>query len=210
MSKQGELHGPRLRSFTHLPPLSSASTSKRPLESAASPPASKVTKLASMFAPASSRESSSLFTWLPPLAGCMHGVYDSANFKGSTKVAAFDLDGTVIAPRSGNKFPKDKDDWKYWNGGVPKAIRDLHADGWVSRPSSCIYALTMKGQVRHLVHLEPGGQLSDSGQVRCEDASPRSRLEGPVPRLCCQVVQSVSQAGTWELGTLSCKLQRGN
>jgi bifunctional polynucleotide phosphatase/kinase len=145
MSKQGQLNAQRSTLAPHLLiPHSSASTSKRPLDRAASPPpAAKLTKLASMFAPASSKEPS-LFTWLPPLAGCMHGVYDSSNFKGSTKVAAFDLDGTVIAPRSGNKFPKDKDDWKYWNGTVPKVIRDLHADGWVPRPSIHGYELKIE------------------------------------------------------------------
>ena len=31
----------------------------------------------------------------------------------STKIAAFDLDYTLIKPKSNKLFPKDKDDWKF-------------------------------------------------------------------------------------------------
>ena len=40
-------------------------------------------------------------------------IMECFNFsnKISNKMAAFDLDGTIIKTKSGRRFPKDKDDW---------------------------------------------------------------------------------------------------
>jgi len=35
------------------------------------------------------------------------------NIKSKQKVAGFDLDGTIINPKSGRKFPNDENDWKF-------------------------------------------------------------------------------------------------
>eukprot|EP00386_Alphamonas_edax_P007208 GDKI01023932.1.p1 GENE.GDKI01023932.1~~GDKI01023932.1.p1 ORF type:complete len:409 (+),score=99.98 GDKI01023932.1:19-1245(+) len=35
--------------------------------------------------------------------------------KGSEKIAAFDMDGTLIETKSGDKFPKDKNDWRLFH-----------------------------------------------------------------------------------------------
>ena len=42
------------------------------------------------------------------------------------KLACFDLDFTLIKPRSGKKFPKDKDDWCWNFHSVPKILRKLY------------------------------------------------------------------------------------
>ncbi|GAA5877857.1 hypothetical protein JCM16303_000262 [Sporobolomyces ruberrimus] len=61
--------------------------------------------------------------------GCLHFVYEQP--QPSTKVAAYDIDGTLIVTKSGNKFPKDKDDWKLWSPNEVKAkLRAAHADGY--------------------------------------------------------------------------------
>ncbi len=41
---------------------------------------------------------------------------------GSYKIAAFDLDWTLIKPKSGNKFPKDKDDWILMNDSIKEKL----------------------------------------------------------------------------------------
>ena len=42
-------------------------------------------------------------------------MYSIIKRGGFTKkyIAGFDIDHTIIEPKSGNKFPKNKDDWKF-------------------------------------------------------------------------------------------------
>ncbi len=47
------------------------------------------------------------------------------------KIAAFDLDWTIIKPKSGNKFPKNIDDWCFLNDKVVPTIQKLSADGYL-------------------------------------------------------------------------------
>ncbi|CAF9914539.1 hypothetical protein IMSHALPRED_001936 [Imshaugia aleurites] len=46
------------------------------------------------------------------------------------KIAAFDLDSTLIRTSSGNVFAKDATDWRWWHFSVPSVLKDLHADGY--------------------------------------------------------------------------------
>lgn len=46
------------------------------------------------------------------------------------KIAAFDLDGTIIKPKSGNKFPKDKDDWQIIFSSVPAKLKNHIENGY--------------------------------------------------------------------------------
>lgn len=48
----------------------------------------------------------------------------------TTKVAGFDFDGTLVRPREGRQFPKDKDDWRWTRPSVPDRLRGLAAEGW--------------------------------------------------------------------------------
>jgi bifunctional polynucleotide phosphatase/kinase len=45
-------------------------------------------------------------------------------------VAGFDFDGTLVRPREGRQFPKDKDDWRWTRPSVPDRLRALAAEGW--------------------------------------------------------------------------------
>ncbi|KAG8897496.1 hypothetical protein FRB99_008114 [Tulasnella sp. 403] len=42
------------------------------------------------------------------------------------------MDGTLIKPQSGARFPKDFSDWKWWADGdiIPKKLKELHDDGF--------------------------------------------------------------------------------
>jgi bifunctional polynucleotide phosphatase/kinase len=47
----------------------------------------------------------------------------------SNKIAAFDLDYTLIKPKSGRKFPKDADDWVLLDG-VKKKLQEFYKAGY--------------------------------------------------------------------------------
>ena len=58
-----------------------------------------------------------------------------------SKIAMFDLDGTIIKTKSGKIFPKDNDDWEFLNPTIPKRLQDLHREGY------SIYILTNQAGV---------------------------------------------------------------
>ncbi|GAA5969913.1 hypothetical protein JCM11641_008083 [Rhodosporidiobolus odoratus] len=60
--------------------------------------------------------------------GCGHFVLGSPN--PSAKVAAFDLDGTVIRPLEGRSFPLNSKDWEWACEGVVKRLREVHRQGY--------------------------------------------------------------------------------
>lgn len=47
----------------------------------------------------------------------------------SDEMIAFDMDGTLIATKSGKKFATDENDWKLWDAGIPAKLQRLHAEG---------------------------------------------------------------------------------
>jgi bifunctional polynucleotide phosphatase/kinase len=57
-----------------------------------------------------------------------HPVELPAVSAGKLKVAAFDMDGTLLRPKSG-PFPKNRSDWQ-WLDNVPAKLKALHADGF--------------------------------------------------------------------------------
>ncbi|KAJ5670298.1 Polynucleotide kinase 3 phosphatase [Penicillium maclennaniae] len=46
------------------------------------------------------------------------------------KIAAFDLDSTLIKTKSGNTFPRSATDWQWWNNVVPGKLRELNSAGF--------------------------------------------------------------------------------
>ncbi|GAA5840865.1 hypothetical protein JCM9279_001245 [Rhodotorula babjevae] len=76
-------------------------------------------------------------SWLPLLAsrspsaggqGCGHFVYGSP--APSTKIAAFDIDGTVIRTKSGKGFAKSSLDWEFCGPEVVPKLRATYRDGY--------------------------------------------------------------------------------
>lgn len=79
--------------------------------------------------------SSGSFLWLDslgPSRSCLHAL--NLKPESSTKVAAFDLDGTLIK----SEFPKTKGiappHWEWWEASIPTKLKDLHLLGSVQCP----------------------------------------------------------------------------
>lgn len=53
-------------------------------------------------------------------------VYTSAGCHGSHKIAAYDMDGTIITTKSGKVFPTNNDDWKLAFGTVLSTLTAKH------------------------------------------------------------------------------------
>jgi len=53
----------------------------------------------------------------------------TAGFSGSSKVAMFDLDGTIVRPKGKNRHPKGSDDWVFLYPSVPSKIEEAVAGG---------------------------------------------------------------------------------
>ncbi|TNY24593.1 polynucleotide kinase 3 phosphatase-domain-containing protein [Rhodotorula diobovata] len=91
------------------------------------PTHTKQDTLASLFRPPAPSQGS----WLSHLGsgkGCGHFEWRSP--APSRKVAAFDIDGTLIQPQGGRKYPKNDTDWQWLNPHVVPKLRKLHADGF--------------------------------------------------------------------------------
>ena len=52
------------------------------------------------------------------------------NFKMNKKIASFDLDGTLVVPKSNKKFSVDSNDWKWIFNNVPDKIKELDKSGY--------------------------------------------------------------------------------
>jgi bifunctional polynucleotide phosphatase/kinase len=46
------------------------------------------------------------------------------------KIAAFDLDDTLISPSLGNKWGRSASGWKWWHSTVPTKLKELHTEGF--------------------------------------------------------------------------------
>ncbi|KAF9087225.1 hypothetical protein BGX29_000950 [Mortierella sp. GBA35] len=56
-------------------------------------------------------------------------VGEAFNPKAGSKVAAFDLDSTLIKVNGKHKWPKNADDWVWWTAGVPAHLQKVADEG---------------------------------------------------------------------------------
>ncbi|KAJ6284522.1 polynucleotide kinase 3 phosphatase-domain-containing protein [Bipolaris maydis] len=75
------------------------------------------------------------------------------------RIAAFDLDSTLIKSASGKTFSRDASDWKWWDSSVPGRLKDLHADGYL------IAIISNQGGIS----LKPDPKTVKSDQKRLSD-----------------------------------------
>ncbi|XP_044021151.1 uncharacterized protein F21D5.5 isoform X2 [Aphidius gifuensis] len=54
-------------------------------------------------------------------------IYTSAGVQSRSKIAAYDMDNTLITTQSGKVFPTDHNDWKLLMAEVPGKLKKLHA-----------------------------------------------------------------------------------
>lgn len=67
--------------------------------------------------------------WSHPKSGSVL-VYTAAGVRGSSKIAAYDMDGTLILTKSGRVFPKDMYDWQLAFPEVKSKLSQLSRDGY--------------------------------------------------------------------------------
>lgn len=91
----------------------------------------KTTKVHPFFHKLADTASSGSFIWLDPLGhsrSCLHAL--NLKPKSSSKVAAFDLDGTLIK----SEFPKMKGisplHWEWWRASIPAKLKELSVSGY--------------------------------------------------------------------------------
>ncbi|GJJ15534.1 hypothetical protein Clacol_009812 [Clathrus columnatus] len=69
------------------------------------------------------------FTWIKTSSRTfLHGTHLSP--PQSSKVAAFDLDGVLIKPKSGGTYPKGRNDWMWWRPLVKDKLSELYEKGY--------------------------------------------------------------------------------
>ncbi|OCF78678.1 DNA 3'-phosphatase [Kwoniella mangroviensis CBS 8886] len=90
------------------------------------------------------------FTHLDPF------LSSSSPSNGYNKVAVsfYDLDGTLIKPKSGAQFPKNRDDWVWWHSSVPKLLKKEHEEG------RHLIVISNQGDPREKIKLEWRAKLS--------------------------------------------------
>ncbi|ODN99428.1 polynucleotide kinase 3'-phosphatase [Cryptococcus wingfieldii CBS 7118] len=69
------------------------------------------------------------FTHLDPFSVVQHGSSSTQSGPKKAGVMFYDLDGTLIKPKSGAKFPKDREDWQWWHPSVPERLKKEYEEG---------------------------------------------------------------------------------
>ncbi|KAA6429316.1 hypothetical protein WJX79_008683 [Trebouxia sp. C0005] len=57
-------------------------------------------------------------------------LFKHADLKHSDKIAAFDLDGTLVGTKGKAVFPVDEHDWRFFSKQVPKELQAFHEKGF--------------------------------------------------------------------------------
>ncbi|CAO4375352.1 unnamed protein product [Caenorhabditis nigoni] len=57
-------------------------------------------------------------------------IFTHDECEGRSKIAAFDMDGTLIKTKSGKVFPIDCRDWQLLFESIPSELKKLSSDGW--------------------------------------------------------------------------------
>eukprot|EP01138_Halocafeteria_seosinensis_P008446 gb/GECG01008631.1/.p1 GENE.gb/GECG01008631.1/~~gb/GECG01008631.1/.p1 ORF type:complete len:378 (+),score=54.59 gb/GECG01008631.1/:1-1134(+) len=61
------------------------------------------------------------------MGDCYYYIHKDFTVPDTVQIAAFDLDDTLVKPKSGKKFPKSAYDWKWTFTSVPEVLSDLQS-----------------------------------------------------------------------------------
>ncbi|KIW67445.1 polynucleotide kinase 3'-phosphatase [Phialophora macrospora] len=91
--------------------------------------------VASFFKPASQKEPEKV-VWRTIDNSLIIGRYDASNPSPQqrtlpVKIAAFDLDDTLLVPNQGKTWSRSATSWKWWDASVPGKLKSLHDEGYL-------------------------------------------------------------------------------
>ncbi|QSS63654.1 polynucleotide kinase [Histoplasma capsulatum] len=92
--------------------------------------------VANFFTPVSQKKPEQV-TWRTVNNSCIIGKYHQEQALEAVKsgkkrrIAAFDLDSTLVATKSGRRFPTNERDWKWWSPSVPDKLKQLNDEGFL-------------------------------------------------------------------------------
>lgn len=113
--------------MTDITALLGGKVSKKPIK----PKSSRVTKIDPTDFPLCWKvHGSHLITNLPPPAQLKECIEKHGDSK-KLKIAAFDMDSTLIDTASGIKFGKGPHDWRWWNEQVTKQLKKYDSEGYI-------------------------------------------------------------------------------
>ncbi|OAX81901.1 polynucleotide kinase 3'-phosphatase [Emergomyces africanus] len=134
-------------------------TKRRSPDEGISPPPLKrkaigsANSVANFFTPLSQKKPEQV-TWRIVNNSCIIGKYHQEQALEAVKsglkrrVAAFDLDSTLIATKSGRRFPTNERDWKWWSPSVPSKLKELNDEGYVVVVLSNQKAISLKKDLK--------------------------------------------------------------
>ncbi|KAL4434643.1 hypothetical protein ABPG77_002766 [Micractinium sp. CCAP 211/92] len=106
--------------------------------------------------------------------------------QGGSKIAAIDLDGTLVGVKSGAQFARGPDDWKFFNKHVPEKVAELHEQGYQ------LWIITNQGGIKTALD----GQGSKNTRARIDNVieaiNKKAKKELPF-----QVIMSTQTGGEY-------------
>ncbi|KKZ64652.1 hypothetical protein EMCG_09434 [[Emmonsia] crescens] len=109
--------------------------------------------VANFFTPLSQKKPEQV-TWRIVNNSCIIGKYHQEQALEAIKsglkrrIAAFDLDSTLIATKSGRRFPTNEHDWKWWSPSVPSKVKELNDEGCLVVVLSNQKAISLKKDLK--------------------------------------------------------------
>ncbi|KAG5297472.1 polynucleotide kinase [Histoplasma ohiense] len=109
--------------------------------------------VANFFTPVSQKKPEQV-TWRTVNNSCIIGKYhqeqalEAAKSGKKRRIAAFDLDSTLIATKSGRRFPTNERDWKWWSPSVPDKLKQLNDEGYLVVVLSNQKAISLKKDLK--------------------------------------------------------------